>query len=88
MLDHLHPPPKGRGFSALFDKEALAAELPTGSGEIENANRSVVQKRPKIAGAWWKPETAKYMLALRCVRINGAWERYCRSISPSFARAA
>ena len=45
--------------------EALAAELPIGSGEIESANRSVVQKRLKIAGAWWKPETAEYMLALR-----------------------
>lgn len=69
-------------------KEALAAELPIGSGEIESANRSVVQKRLKIAGAWWKPETAEYMLALRCMRINGDWEHYWGSISPSFARAA
>lgn len=68
--------------------EALAAELPIGSGEIESANRSVVQKRLKIAGAWWKPETAEHMLALRCMRINGDWERYWRFISPSFARAA
>lgn len=69
-------------------KEALEAELPIGSGEIESANRSVVQKRLKIAGAWWKPETAEYILALRCMRMNGDWERYWRSISPSFARAA
>jgi hypothetical protein len=69
-------------------KEALAAELPIGSGEIESGNRSVVQKRLKIPGAWWKPETAECMLALRCMRINGGWERYWRFISPSFARAA
>jgi Uncharacterised protein family (UPF0236) len=69
-------------------KEALAAELPIGSGEIESGNRSVVQKRLKIPGAWWKPETVEYMLALRCTRINGDWERYWRYISPSFARAA
>jgi len=69
-------------------KEALMAELPIGSGEIESGNRSVVQKRLKIPGAWWKPNTAEYMLALRCVRMNGDWERYWRFISPSFARAA
>lgn len=69
-------------------KEALIAELPIGSGEIESGNRSVVQKRLKIPGAWWKPETAECMLALRCMRMNGDWERYWRLISPSFARAA
>lgn len=69
-------------------KEALSAELPIGSGEIESGNRSVVQKRLKIPGAWWKPETAECILALRCMRINGDWERYWRLSSPSFARAA
>lgn len=69
-------------------KEALAAELPIGSGEIESGNRSVVQRRLKIPGAWWKPETAECILALRCMRINGDWERYWRLINPSFARAA
>lgn len=69
-------------------KEALAEELPIGSGEIESGNRSVVQKRLKIPGAWWKPETAEYMLALRCMRMNGDWEQYWRSTSSSFTRAA
>lgn len=69
-------------------KEALAAELPIGSGEIESGNRSVVQKRLKIPGAWWKPRTAECMLALRCARMNGDWERYWCYISPSFAKAA
>lgn len=69
-------------------KEAIAAELPIGSGEIESGNRSVVQKRLKIPGAWWKPRTAECMLALRCARMNGDWERYWRYISPSFTKAA
>lgn len=69
-------------------KEALMAELPIGSGEIESGNRSVVQKRLKIPGAWWKPETAEWILALRCMRMNGDWERYWRRINPSFQRAA
>ncbi|UYM16566.1 hypothetical protein [Endozoicomonas euniceicola] len=37
-------------------KEAEAANLPIGSGEIESSNRSVVQTRLKLSGAWWKPE--------------------------------
>lgn len=69
-------------------KEALTEELPIGSGEIESGNRSVVQKRLKIPGAWWKPETAEWMLALRCMRMNGDWERYWCRINPSFRRAA
>ena len=69
-------------------KEALTEELPIGSGEIESENRSVVQKRLKIPGAWWKPETAELMLALRCMRINGDWERYWHSTHPAFARVA
>ncbi|MCL2346129.1 MAG: ISKra4 family transposase, partial [Desulfobulbus sp.] len=33
---------------------ALRAELPIGSGEIESAHRYLVQKRLKLAGAWWR----------------------------------
>lgn len=69
-------------------KEALAADLPIGSGEIESGNRSVVQKRLKLAGAWWRLETAEWMLALRCTRMNGNWELYWQHVSASFADAA
>jgi hypothetical protein len=69
-------------------KEAIAEELPIGSGEVESGNRSVVQKRLKIPGAWWNIDTAEHMLALRCMRMNGDWKRYWESVSPSFARAA
>ena len=60
----------------LFYDEALAAELPIGSGEIESAHRYVAQQRLKRPGAWWKVEHAKDMLALRVLRINGDWEKY------------
>jgi hypothetical protein len=33
---------------------ALQADLPVGSGKIESANRSLMQARLKIPGAWWK----------------------------------
>ena len=55
---------------------ALAADLPLGSGEIESAHRYVIQDRLKIAGAWWKPDNAQCMLALRVNRANGAWSDY------------
>lgn len=57
-------------------KSAIENDLPIGSGEIESSHRYVIQKRLKIAGAWWKPETAEYMLCLRTLRANGDWNRY------------
>lgn len=69
-------------------KDAISEELPIGSGEIESGNKSVVQKRLKIPGAWWNITTAENMLALRCVRINGDWMKYWKQVSKSFDYAA
>lgn len=55
---------------------ALQAHLPIGSGEIESGHRSVIQARLKLSGAWWKPENADDMLALRTMRANGQWQAY------------
>ena len=55
---------------------AKAANLPIGSGEIESSNSSIVQKRLKIPGAWWKPSNAGSMLCLRTLRSNGEWDQY------------
>ncbi|MBI5274570.1 MAG: ISKra4 family transposase, partial [Chlamydiales bacterium] len=64
-----------------FDyQDELRNNLPTGSGEIESGNRSVIQKRLKTPGAWWSVSTAEYMLALRCLRINGDWRKYWRQV--------
>ena len=57
-------------------RNALAAGLPIGSGEIESAHRYIIQIRLKISGAWWKIENAAKMLALRVARANGDWEKY------------
>ncbi len=60
-----------------FDyKGALETELPIGSGEIESAHRYVIQKRLKIAGAWWKESNAQNMLSLRTLRANNNWNQY------------
>lgn len=57
-------------------QQALVVGLPMGSGEIESAHRYVLQQRLKLAGAWWKEETAADMLALRTLRANGEWNQY------------
>ena len=55
---------------------ALAAGLPIGSGEVESGHRHVLQKRLKIAGAWWLEPNAESMLQLRAVRANNDWDKY------------
>ena len=60
-------------------QKALLQGLPIGSGEIESSHRHVIQKRLKIAGAWWKTENANAMINLRTARLNGYWEAYWRS---------
>ena len=47
-----------------------------GSGEVEGGHRHVLQKRLKIAGAWWLERNAERMLQLRTVRANGDWDKY------------
>jgi hypothetical protein len=60
-------------------QKAIVNGLPIGSGEIESSHRHVVQKRLKIAGAWWSIENANAMLNLRTYRLNGYWEAYWTS---------
>ena len=59
---------------------ALAQGLPIGSGEIESAHRYIVQQRLKRPGAWWAPDNAEAMLALRVARANGQWSAYWQDL--------
>lgn len=58
---------------------------PIGSGEVESAHRSVPQKRLKIPGACWHPESINPMVALRVLRANGWWDAFwkerCQTIT-------
>jgi hypothetical protein len=49
---------------------------PIGSGEIESAHKYVPQKRLKIPGASWHPDSINPMLALRIVRADDYWEDF------------
>lgn len=61
---------------ALSHDEIRAAGLPVGSGEVESAHRTIPQKRLKLPGAWWRPDTVNKMLGLRILRANGWWDSY------------
>ena len=55
---------------------AQAQHWPIGSGEVESGHRHVIQKRLKVAGAWWKETNAHSMLNLRTARANLQWKHY------------
>lgn len=57
-------------------KKAKLNGYPIGSGEVESAHRTIIQRRLKIPGAWWLPKTATDMLGLRCIRANQDWVAY------------
>nr|WP_245602846.1 UPF0236 family protein [Gloeothece verrucosa] len=50
--------------------------LPIGSGEIESAHRYIPQKRLKLPGATWHPDSINPMLALRIIRANDWWNDF------------
>jgi hypothetical protein len=53
---------------------------PIGSGEVESSHKSIPQKRLKVPGACWHPDSINPMLCLRIIRANDWWEDYwkCR----------
>lgn len=44
-----------------------------GSGAIESAHRTVIQKRMKLSGQRWSIDGASYMLNLRACSMSGNW---------------
>ena len=67
---------------------AIEKGLPIGSGEIESAHRYVIQKRLKLAGAWWIAANVESMLALRVIRANGDWGKYWANSAIGFIGSA
>jgi hypothetical protein len=46
-----------------------------GSGSIESAHRTVIQKRMKLSGQHWSRAGAKNMLRLRVITMNNQWHK-------------
>jgi hypothetical protein len=59
----------------LDDRFARRAGYPMGSGGIESANKFSCHVRLKRSGAWWYVTNANQMLALRCAKYNGTFDR-------------
>ena len=59
-----------------------------GSGAIESAHRTVVQKRMKQSGQRWSYEGAQNMLNLRVIRMNGQWQKIIQMVKTDFRTAA
>jgi hypothetical protein len=59
----------------LHYRTARTGGYPIGSGGIEAANKCISHVRLKRSGAWWYVEKANQMLALRCAKYNGTFER-------------
>ncbi len=54
-----------------------------GSGAIEAAQRTVVQKRLKMSGQRWSKTGAQNVLALRCVNLSEKWNTVIKLITTS-----
>jgi hypothetical protein len=61
---------------------------PIGSGEVESAHRSVPQRRLKLPGACWHPDSINPLLALRVLRANDWWNDYCAQRTSTTDKAA
>jgi Uncharacterised protein family (UPF0236) len=48
---------------------------PLGSGGIESSNKFICHVRLKRSGAWWYEANSNQMLALRCAKYNGTFDR-------------
>jgi Uncharacterised protein family (UPF0236) len=59
-----------------------------GSGAIESAHRTVVQKRMKLSGQRWSKKGAQHMLNLRVIYMNHEWEKVIQLAKTNFVKAA
>jgi len=59
-----------------------------GSGAIESAHRTVVQKRMKLSGQRWSATGAQNMLNLRVSGMNGRWDKIIALTKYDFKKAA
>jgi hypothetical protein len=56
--------------------EWLQQDLVIGSGQVEGAARHVVGERMDCAGMRWLQGKGEAVLQLRCIELNGDWERF------------
>ena len=62
--------------SMMCYAEWLAQDLVIASGQVEGAVRHVVGERFDCSGMRWTQGKAEPLLHLRCIELNGDWERF------------
>jgi hypothetical protein len=58
-------------------QEWIEQDLVIASGQAEGAVRHVVGERLDCSGMRWTRAKAEALLHLRCIELNGDWERFC-----------
>ena len=58
--------------------EWIDADLEIGSGAVEGAVKYVIGKRCDQGGMRWIRERAEAVVQLRCIEVNGDWDRFSR----------
>lgn len=56
--------------------EWMGQDLVIASGQVEGAVRHLVGERFDCAGMRWLQEKAEALLHLRCIELNGDWDRF------------
>ena len=69
-------------------KKFLDRGWPIGSGAIESAHKSVLQKRMKLSGMMWSPQNAQRMATLRALRSSVGPTKFAEAVFDSMRRAA
>jgi hypothetical protein len=57
--------------------EWIEQDMVIASGQVEGAVRHVVGERLDCSGMRWTRGKAEPLLHLRCIELNGDWERFC-----------
>ena len=57
-------------------KQLIDEDMVIASGIVEGAARYVIGERMDCGGMRWIPERAEALLKLRCIELNGDWDRF------------
>jgi hypothetical protein len=57
-------------------KQLIEEDMVIASGIVEGAARYVVGERMDCGGMRWIPERAEALLKLRCIELNGDWDKF------------
>lgn len=58
----------------------LATDLEVGSGAVEGAIKNIIGARFDMGGMRWIRERAEALLQLRCIEMNGDWDRFIEHV--------